>query len=112
MFVHQGSYKCNATNLCKGDPVMAVTPRHLLDIIQHFGRLYNEKRNGLEANQLHINVRLHKIAEAVVRDKEMQKDLAVKSAELATMNKEAEKQKQQNLEVSQLLGKQTTNFNR
>ena len=32
---------------------MAITTRHILDFIQHFGRRYNEKRSGLEEEQLH-----------------------------------------------------------
>ena len=65
---------------------MAITPRHFLDFIQHFVRLYNEKRSGLEEEQLHINVGLNKIAETVAQVEEMQKSLAVKSAELETKN--------------------------
>ena len=29
-----------------------ITPRHSLDFIQHLRRLYNEKRSGLEEEQL------------------------------------------------------------
>ena len=31
---------------------MTITPRHSLDFIQHLRRLYNEKRSGLEEEQL------------------------------------------------------------
>ena len=61
---------------------MAITPRHFLDFINHFVKLYAEKRSGLEEEQLHLNVGLNKIAETVGQVEEMQKSLAVKSAEL------------------------------
>ena len=121
VFVHQSLYKCNAKIVKRGGHVMAITPRHFLDFIQHFVRLYNEKRSGLEEEQLHINVGLNKIAETVAQVEEMQKSLAVKSAELETKNneaneklkqmvkdqQEAEKQKQQSIEISQLVERQT-----
>lgn len=58
---------------------MAITPRHYLDFIHHFVKLYNEKRSDLEEQQLHLNVGLSKIAETVEQVEEMQKSLAVKS---------------------------------
>ena len=61
---------------------MAITPRHFLDFINHFVKLYAEKRSGLEEEQLHLNIGLNKIAETVGQVEEMQKSLAVKSAEL------------------------------
>ena len=124
VFVHQSLYKCNAKIIRKGGHVMAITPslaRHFLDFIQHFVRHYNEERSRLEEEQLHINVGLNKIAETVAQVEEVQKSLAVKSAELENKNKEAneklkqmvkdqeevEKQKQQSIEISQLVDKQT-----
>ena len=63
VFVHQSLYKSNAKIIRKGGHVMAITPRHFLDFTQHFVRLYNEKRSGLEEEQLHIHEGLNKIAE-------------------------------------------------
>merc|ERR1719429_443714 len=86
VFVHQSLHKINSKIVKRGGHVMAITPRHFLDFIQHFVKLYNEKRSGLEEEQLHINVGLNKIAETVAQVEEMQKSLAVKSAELQTKN--------------------------
>ena len=86
---------------------MAIPPRHFLDFIQNVVRLYNEKHSGLEEGQLHINVGLDKLAETVVQVEEMQKSLAVKSTELVTKNKEAEKQAQQSIKINQMVDKQT-----
>jgi dynein heavy chain 1 len=50
-----------------------------LDFINHFVKLYREKRDELEEQQMHLNVGLKKIAETVEQVEEMQKSLAVKS---------------------------------
>ncbi len=121
VFVHQSLHKCNAKIVKRGGHVMCITPRHFLDFIQHFVNLYREKRSGLEEEQLHINVGLNKIAETVAQVEEMQKSLAVKSAELQAKNneandklkqmvkdqQEAEKQKQQSQEIRKLVEQQT-----
>ena len=92
----------------------------IYDFLQHFVKLYNEKRAALEEEQLHLNVGLNKIAETVGQVEEMQKSLAVNSTELQTKNdaanmklkqmvkdqQEAEKQRTQSQEVSALLEKQ------
>lgn len=96
-------------------------PRHYLDFIHHFVKLYSEKRSDLEEQQLHLNVGLNKIAETVEQVEEMQKSLAVKSQELQAKNEaanaklkqmfkdqqEAEKKKVQSQEISIKLADQT-----
>lgn len=103
---------------------MAITPRHYLDFIHHFVKLYNEKRSDLEEQQLHLNVGLSKIAETVEQVEEMQKSLAVKSQELQAKNEaanaklkqmvkdqqEAEKKKVQSQEIQQQLAEQTVHI--
>ena len=100
---------------------MAITPRHYLDFIHHFVKLYGEKRSDLEEQQLHLNVGLNKIAETVEQVEEMQKSLAVKSQELQQKNEaansklkqmfmdqqEAEKKKVQSQEIQHQLAEQT-----
>ena len=81
VFVHQSLHKCNSKIVKRGGHVMSITPRHFLDFIQHFVKLYNDKRSSLEKEQLHINSGLNKIAETAAQVEEMQKSLAVKSAE-------------------------------
>ena len=94
---------------------------HYLDFINHFVKLYNEKRSDLEEQQLHLNVGLNKIAETVEQVEEMQKSLAVKSLELQAKNdaanaklrqmvkdqQEAEKKKVQSQEIQAELEVQT-----
>lgn len=80
VYVHQTLHKANARLNKRGYRTMAITPRHYLDFINHFVKLYREKRSDLEEQQLHLNVGLSKIAETVEQVEEMQKSLAVKSS--------------------------------
>jgi dynein heavy chain 1 len=65
VYVHQTLHKANARLAKRGGRTMAITPRHYLDFIHHFVKLYSEKRSDLEEQQLHLNVGLNKIAETV-----------------------------------------------
>lgn len=117
VYVHQTLHATNKKTLKRGGRVMAITPRHFLDFINHFVKLYGEKRSGLEEEQLHLNVGLNKIRETVGQVEEMQKSLAVKSTELQVKNEaanaklkqmvkdqqEAEKQRTQSQELQKLL---------
>ncbi|XP_043279701.1 dynein heavy chain, cytoplasmic isoform X3 [Venturia canescens] len=121
VYVHQTLHKANARLAKRGSRTMAITPRHYLDFINHFVKLYREKRSDLEEQQLHLNVGLSKIAETVEQVEEMQKSLAVKSQELQAKNEaanaklrqmvkdqqEAEKKKVQSQEIQQQLAIQT-----
>ncbi|XP_065362456.1 dynein heavy chain, cytoplasmic-like [Calliphora vicina] len=89
VYVHQTLHQANARLAKRGGRTMAVTPRHYLDFIHHFVKLYNEKRSDLEEQQLHLNVGLNKIAETVEQVEEMQKSLAVKKQELQEKNEAA-----------------------
>ena len=120
VFVLQSLYKINTKIVKRGRHIMSITPRHFLDFIQHFFKPYNKKRSGLEEEQLHINVGLNKIAETVAQVEEIQKS-QVKSSELESKNiepneklkkmvkdqQEAERQKQQSIEISKLVNQQT-----
>lgn len=121
VYVHETLHKANARLTKRGGRTTTITPRHYLDFINHFVKLYNEKRSDLEEQQLHLNVGLNKIAETVEQVEEMQKSLAVKSRELNEKNEaanaklrqivkdqhEAEKKKLQSEEIQDALEKQT-----
>lgn len=125
VYVHQTLHKANARLAKRGGRCMAITPRHYLDFIHHFVKLYLEKRSDLEEQQLHLNVGLNKIAETVEQVSQMQKSLAVKSQELKTKNEaanaklkqmfkdqqEAEKKKIQSQEIQVQLADQTVKIN-
>jgi dynein heavy chain 1 len=84
----------------KGQKTVSITPRHYIDFINHFVRLYNEKRAELEEQQMHFNMGLAKIRETVNQVEELQKSLAIKRAELEKKNTEA------NLKLKQMLNDQ------
>ncbi|XP_026688130.1 dynein heavy chain, cytoplasmic-like, partial [Diaphorina citri] len=121
VYVHQTLHKANARLSKRGSRTMAITPRHYLDFINHFVKLYREKCSELEEQQLHLNVGLGKIAETVEQVEEMQKSLAVKSQELQSKNEaanlklkemikdqqEAEKRKVQSQDIQAEIEKQT-----
>jgi len=65
---------------------MAITPRHYLDFIHHYVKLFHEKRSDLEEQQLHLNVGLQKIRETVEQVEELQKSLSIKRNELEEKN--------------------------
>eukprot|EP00731_Ephydatia_muelleri_P024350 Em0016g621a len=86
VYVHQTLYQANSRLLKRGGHTMAITPRHYLDFINHYVKLYNEKRRDLEEQQLHLNVGLQKIRETVDQVEELQASLSIKKAELQQKN--------------------------
>eukprot|EP00112_Aurelia_sp_Birch-Aquarium-sp1_P013630 Seg2899.2 transcript_id=Seg2899.2/GoldUCD/mRNA.D3Y31 product="Cytoplasmic dynein 1 heavy chain 1" protein_id=Seg2899.2/GoldUCD/D3Y31 len=124
VFVHQTLHQANARVSKRGGRTMAVTPRHYLDFINHYVKLFNEKRSDLEEQQLHLNVGLNKIRETVEQVEELQKSLSLKSQELEAKNalanqklkqmvkdqQEAEKKKVTSTEIQAALSEQTRNI--
>ena len=47
VYVHQTLHAANQRSLKRGGRIMAITPRHVLDFINHFVKLYAEKRSAL-----------------------------------------------------------------
>lgn len=64
-------------------------PRSFLDFLNQYVALSNEKREGLEEEQRHLNVGLDKLKETVDAVSELQKSLAVKRTQLEAKNAEA-----------------------
>lgn len=71
VYVHQTLHKANSRLAKRGGRTTTITPRHYLDFINHFVKLYNEKRSDLEEQQLHLNVGLNKISETVEQVRKM-----------------------------------------
>ncbi|RWS31185.1 Dynein heavy chain: cytoplasmic-like protein [Leptotrombidium deliense] len=120
VYVHQTLHHANKRLLKRGGRVTTITPRHYLDFINHYVKLFHEKCSELEDEQLHLNVGLSKIRETVEQVEELQKSLALKSRELESKNQaanaklkemlkdqqEAEKKKVQSQEIQVQLKKQ------
>ncbi|KAF8922147.1 dynein heavy chain [Mucidula mucida] len=66
-----------------------VTPRHYLDFINHYVRLYTEKRDELEEQQRHLHVGLDKLRDTVTQVEELRKSLAIKRTQLQAKDAEA-----------------------
>ncbi|XP_018494643.2 dynein heavy chain, cytoplasmic [Galendromus occidentalis] len=117
VYVHQTLHKASTRLAKRGGRQTTITPRHYLDFISHYVKLFNEKRSELEDEQLHLNIGLHKIRETVDQVEEMQKSLALKSRELEEKNtaanaklkemlagqQEAEKKKVESQRIQQAL---------
>jgi dynein heavy chain 1 len=65
------------------------TPRHYLDFISHYVKLFREKREELEDQQRHINVGLDKLNDTVQQVEDLRISLAQKKLELETKNQQA-----------------------
>ncbi|KAL0081796.1 dynein heavy chain [Phycomyces blakesleeanus] len=87
--VHQSLYDINAKLSKRQGRHNYATPRHFLDFISHYVRLYNEKREDLEEQQRHLNVGLEKLKDTVVKVEELRKSLAIKKNQLEVKNAQA-----------------------
>ena len=86
VYVHQTLQQVNLKLQKKGSRTVHITPRHYIDFINHFVKLYHEKRAGLEEEQLHLNKGLDKIKETMKDVEELQKSLAIKRNDLEQKN--------------------------
>jgi len=121
VFVHHTLHKAGEKVVARGGRSMAITPRSYLDFINHYMKLFNEKRTDLEEQQLHLNVGLQKIRDTVQQVEDLQKSLSLKSQELEAKNalanqklkqmvkdqQEAEKKRVTSTELQSELEKQT-----
>ncbi|KAL3113944.1 hypothetical protein niasHT_017894 [Heterodera trifolii] len=87
--IHNIVRKTNVAELRKGHRVMAITPRHFLDMINHFVMISKEKRDELADEQIHLNNGLRKINETEQQVKELQKSLNEKEVDLMKKQGEA-----------------------
>ncbi|KAJ3385444.1 hypothetical protein HDU84_002244 [Entophlyctis sp. JEL0112] len=90
VFVHRSLFEVNAKLSRSQGKYNHVTPRHYLDFINHYVKLYGEKRSDLEDQQKHINVGLDKMKDTVLKVEELRKSLAIKKTELEKKNDLAE----------------------
>ena len=89
VFVHSSMYETNAKLARRQGRTNYVTPRHYLDFINQYVRIFNEKRDELEEQQRHLNVGLDKLRTTVIQVEELRKSLAIKRTQLENKNVEA-----------------------
>ncbi|ORZ40908.1 dynein heavy chain [Catenaria anguillulae PL171] len=115
--IHQSVHHVNQRLAKRQGRYNYCTPRHYLDFIRHYVRLFNEKREELEEQQRHLNVGLDKLNDTVKQVEELRGSLAVKKFELEQKDalaneklkrmvaeqQEAEQKKAQSQQMSQVL---------
>lgn len=69
--------------------VTYLTPRHYLDFVTQFRRLFREKREDLEEQQRHLNVGLEKLRDTVDKVRDLRASLAQKQQQLEIKDAEA-----------------------
>lgn len=74
---------------------MYLTPRHFLDFVAQYVKLYNEKREDLEEQQRHINVGLEKLRDTFDKVRDLRASLAQKKTQLEQKSAEANQKLQQ-----------------
>ncbi|TFK57575.1 dynein heavy chain protein 1 [Heliocybe sulcata] len=87
--VHMSMYAINQRISRRQGRYNYVTPRHYLDFINQYVRLFNEKRSELEEQQRHLHVGLDKLRDTVTQVEELRKSLAIKRSQLEAKNAEA-----------------------
>ncbi|KAF7784539.1 hypothetical protein Agabi119p4_704 [Agaricus bisporus var. burnettii] len=87
--VHQSLHQVNQRLSRRQGRYNYVTPRHYLDFINHYVKLYTEKRDELEEQQRHLHVGLDKLRDTVIQVEDLRKSLASKRSQLEAKNKEA-----------------------
>lgn len=90
VYVHQTLNKIYERMRKRNQPVTYITPRHYLDFINHYVKLFHEKCSELQEEQRHLTVGLNRINETVGQVEELQSSLKIKSAELEAKNREAQ----------------------
>ncbi|CED84986.1 dynein heavy chain cytosolic [Phaffia rhodozyma] len=120
VYVHQSLYSINARLIRQQGRYNHVTPRHYLDFIDHYVRLFNEKRDELEEQQRHLNIGLDKLRDTVTQVEDLRRSLAIKKTQLeakdaeandklkrmVTDQQEAEQKKAASIEIQAALAKQ------
>ncbi|KAK3075938.1 Dynein heavy chain cytoplasmic, partial [Coniosporium uncinatum] len=97
VYVHHSVGRLNARLQKQQSKVTYLTPRHFLDFVSQYNRLYHEKREDLEEQQRHLNVGLDKLRETFDKVRDLRKSLSEKKTQLERKDKEANEKLQQML---------------
>ena len=89
VWVHRSLTRFNVRLQKQQGRVTFLTPRHFLDFVAQYVRLFNEKREDLEEQQRHLNVGLEKLKDTVDKVRDLRASLAQKKAQLEKKDAEA-----------------------
>lgn len=120
VYIHYSLQRFNVKLLKQQNRVTFLTPRHFLDFVAQYVKLYNEKREDLEEQQRHLNVGLEKLRDTVDKVRDLRVSLAEKKGQLERKDaeaneklqrmvadqREAEQRKTTSLEIQAALEKQ------
>ena len=88
VYVHNSLHKFNQRLQKQQGRLTFLTPRHYLDFVAQYVKLFNEKREDLEEQQRHLNIGLEKLRDTVHQVRDLRSSLAQKKIQLE--NKDAE----------------------
>ncbi|KJK92867.1 Dynein, heavy chain [Metarhizium anisopliae BRIP 53284] len=120
VYIHYSLQRYNEKLYRQQKKVTFLTPRHFLDFVGQYVKLYNEKREDLEEQQRHLNVGLEKLRDTVDKVRDLRVSLAEKKTQLEQKDaeaneklqrmvadqREAEQRKNTSLEIQAALEKQ------
>ncbi|CAO1601385.1 dynein heavy chain [Xanthoria calcicola] len=89
VYVHQSIRRFNQRLERQQGRVTYLTPRHFLDFVAQYVRLFSEKREELEEQQRHLNIGLEKLRDTVDKVRELRASLAQKKTQLKLKDTEA-----------------------
>jgi dynein heavy chain 1, cytosolic len=89
VYIHYSLQRFNTKLLKQQGKVTYLTPRHFLDFVAQYVKLYNEKREDLEEQQRHLNVGLEKLRDTVDKVRDLRISLAEKKGQLERKDAEA-----------------------
>ena len=89
VFIHFSLFKVNDRLEKQQGTTTYLTPRHYLDFVAHFTKLFHEKREDLEDQQRHLNVGLDKLRDTVDKVRDLRVSLAQKKKQLEAKDHEA-----------------------
>lgn len=87
--IHYSLHRYNDKLLKQQKKLTFLTPRHFLDFVGQYVKLYTEKREDLEEQQRHLNVGLEKLRDTVDKVRDLRVSLAEKKTQLEQKDAEA-----------------------
>lgn len=89
VYIHYSLQKFNQRLQKQQGRTTFLTPRHYLDFVAQYVKLFNEKREDLEEQQRHLNVGLEKLRDTVDKVRDLRVSLAEKKTQLEAKDAEA-----------------------
>ncbi|KAJ5952209.1 Dynein heavy chain domain-2 [Penicillium vulpinum] len=89
VYIHHSLHRFNGRLQKQQGRTTFLTPRHYLDFVAQYVKLFNEKREDLEEQQRHLNIGLEKLHDTVDKVSDLRASLAQKKTQLEKKDSEA-----------------------